>query len=337
MIREYVRWCGGDTALEQEIGASGDLDHLTMPDDWYVTGGRELDLVLSYLPPVADLDGWLDFIDRALDRYGHLVRYLQVTLEANFPIPRIDGSSPGVLAALTHGLPHARAHVRDNVQVGFSLAEPAEWLGGDDDFWKDLTSVPHAAFAAQVDYVGLGLYPDGFSPHDDVHGATLHALDHLRRRLAEAHFPAGLPIHIAEAGSPSGAHRTPAGQVCFPDRPDRRIRRRGRDAVRALRALRRRLRLPTPRSAPSASAPVTTARSRPTRPTDPASGENRGPAAASAAERSATRRSTFTSVRTSAYRSGTSTAASAALRIRTRRYSVSGLPTRATIGASSSE
>jgi len=87
VIREYVRWCGGNAALEQEIDASHDLDHLTMPDDWYVTGDRELDLVLSYLPPVADLDGWLAFIDRALDRYGHLVRYLQVTLEANFPIP----------------------------------------------------------------------------------------------------------------------------------------------------------------------------------------------------------------------------------------------------------
>ncbi|MGW3783588.1 hypothetical protein ACWD5Z_03335 [Micromonospora chokoriensis] len=213
VIREYVHWCGGDTALEQEIDASGDLDHLTMPDDWYVTGGRELDLVLSYLPPVADLDGWLDFIDRALDRYGHLVNYLQVTLEANFPVPYIDGNSPGVIAALTQGLPHARTRVQDSVQVGFSLAEPAEWLGGDDQFWKELVSIPYAAFAAHVDYVGLGLYPDGFSPHDDVHGATLHAVNHLRGRLTEAHFPPGLPIHIAEAGSPSGAHRTPAGQV----------------------------------------------------------------------------------------------------------------------------
>ncbi|WP_030436785.1 hypothetical protein [Actinoplanes subtropicus] len=213
VIREYVRWCGGNTALEQEIDAAGDLDHLTMPDDWYVTGGRELDLVLSYLPPVADLDGWLAFIDRALDRYGHLVRYLQVTLEANFPIPRIDGSSPGVLAALTQGLPHARPRVRDGVRVGFSLAEPAEWLGGDDQFWKELISLPCDVFAAHVDYVGLGVYPDGFSPHGDVHAATRHAVNHLRDRLAEAHFPAGLPIHIAEAGSPSGAHRTPAGQV----------------------------------------------------------------------------------------------------------------------------
>ncbi|HEY0494494.1 MAG TPA: hypothetical protein VGD48_02060 [Kutzneria sp.] len=213
VIREYVHWCGGNTALEEEIGASGDLDHLTMPDDWYVTGGRELDLVLSYLPPVADLDGWLDFIERALDRYGHLVRYLQVTLEANFPIPHIDGSSPGVIAALTQGLPYARTRVRDGVQVGFSLAEPAEWLGGDEQFWKDLISLPYAAFAAHVDYAGLGLYPDGFSPYDDVNAATLHAVNHLRDRLAEAHFPADLPIHIAEAGSPSGAHRTPAGQV----------------------------------------------------------------------------------------------------------------------------
>ncbi|MBM2623832.1 hypothetical protein JIG36_50920 [Actinoplanes sp. LDG1-06] len=213
VIREYVRWCGGNTDLEREIGATGDLDHLTMPDDWYVTGGRELDLVLSYLPPVADLDGWLAFIDRALDRYGHLIRYLQVTLEANFPIPHIDGSSPGVIAALTRGLPHARGRVRDGVQVGFSLAEPAEWLGGDDDFWKNLNAFPYADFAAHVDYVGLGLYPDGFSPHDNVYGATVHAVDHLRRRLAEAHFPAGRPIHIAEAGSPSGAHRTIDGQV----------------------------------------------------------------------------------------------------------------------------
>jgi hypothetical protein len=213
VIREYVRWCRDNTALEQEIDAGGDLDQLTMPDDWYLTGGRELDLVLSYLPPVADLDGWLAFLDRALDRYGHLAKYVQVTLEANFPIPHIDGSSPGVLAALTEGLPYVRGRVPDGVRVGFSLAEPAEWLGGDDQFWADLAAVPYAAFAAHVDYVGLGLYPDGFSPHDDVHGATLHAVQHLRDRLATAHFPPGLPIHIAEAGSPSGAHRTPAGQV----------------------------------------------------------------------------------------------------------------------------
>lgn len=213
VIREYVRWCGGNTELEAEIGAEHDLDRLTMPDEWYVTGGRELDLVLSYLPPVADLDGWLSFIDRAIDRYGHLVKYLQVTLEANFPIPHIDGSSPGVVAALTRGLPYARAAVLDDVQVGFSLAEPAEWLGGDDAFWKELAEVPHEAFAAHVDYVGLGLYPDGFSPHGDVHGATLHAVGHLRTRLAAAGFPAGIPVHVAEGGSPSGGHRTPDGQA----------------------------------------------------------------------------------------------------------------------------
>ena len=210
VIREYVRWCGGNTELERKIGASGDLDGLTMPDEWYVTGGRELDLVLSYLPPVADLDGWLAFIDRALARYGHLVKYLQVTLEANFPIPHIDGSSPGVIAALAAGLPYARARVRDGVKVGFSLAEPAEWLGGDDAFWRQL---PGGELAAHTDYVGLGLYPDGFSPHDDVHGATLHAVGHLRARLTAAGFPSGIPLHIAEGGSPSGGHRTPAGQA----------------------------------------------------------------------------------------------------------------------------
>ena len=68
VIREYVHWCGGNTALEQEIDASGDLLTTDHARRLYVAwGGRELDLVLSYLPPVADLDGWLAFIDRALD------------------------------------------------------------------------------------------------------------------------------------------------------------------------------------------------------------------------------------------------------------------------------
>jgi hypothetical protein len=44
-----------------------------------------------------------------------------------------------------------------------------------------------------------------FSPHGDVHAATLHAVNQLRAHLAEAHFPPDVPIHIAEAGSPSSS------------------------------------------------------------------------------------------------------------------------------------
>jgi hypothetical protein len=154
---------------------------------------------------------------------GHLTRYLQVTLEPNFPIPLIDGSAPGVLQALTLGIPHARAVLdrqgHRDVRVGFSVAEPAEWLGGDDEFWQYLSALPQQDFAAHVDYVGFGLYPDAFSPvaprgtPGDVASLTSHALHHLRHHsLPRAHIPPGTPIHIVENGTPSGTPRTEQGQ-----------------------------------------------------------------------------------------------------------------------------
>ncbi|MEU4804187.1 hypothetical protein [Actinosynnema sp. NPDC023587] len=219
VVREYVHHLGEPHRpdLAASLGAHHGLDHLTLPDEWYAESGRELDLVVSYLPATADLPGWLRFLEAVVDRYGHLVRFLQVTLEPNFPIPLIDGSSPGVLDALVHGIPHVKSLLRARglaPAVGFSVAEPAEWLGGDDAFWAHLNSVPHQDFAAHVDYVGLGLYPDAFSPvaprgtPGDVGSLTAHALRHLREHsLPRAHIPPETPIHVVENGSPSGAPR----------------------------------------------------------------------------------------------------------------------------------
>lgn len=225
VVREYVHFLGDHPAPEAvaAIGAGAELDHLTMPDAWYAADGRELDLVVSYLPPDADVAGWLAILDKVIDRYGHLTRYLQVTLEPNFPIPMIDGSSPGVLDALTRGLPHARARLHraglHDVRVGFSVAEPPEWLGGDDAFWAHLAGVPERDFAAHVDYAGLALYPDAFAPvappgtPGDVASLTAHAVRHLRERcLPRAHIAGRVPIHIVENGSPSGTGRTERDQ-----------------------------------------------------------------------------------------------------------------------------
>ncbi|MFC7546940.1 hypothetical protein [Plantactinospora sp. GCM10030261] len=225
VVREYVHFFGDATPpdIVTSLGAEDELARLTMPDDWYAEGGRELDLVVSYIPRTADLSGWLTFLDAVIDRYGHLARYLQVTLEPNFPIPLIDGSAPGVLDALATGIPHARRALDrrglDNVRIGFSVAEPAEWLGGDEAFWSFLSSLPHQDFATHVDYVGLGLYPDAFSPvaprgkPGDVASLTVHALRHLRETsLPRAHIPPDTPIHIVENGTPSGAPRTEQAQ-----------------------------------------------------------------------------------------------------------------------------
>ncbi|MEH1166823.1 hypothetical protein V6V47_15705 [Micromonospora sp. CPCC 205539] len=225
VVREYVHFFGDATPSEvvTSLGANHELVHLTMPDEWYVEGGRELDLVVSYIPQVADVAGWLTFLDTVIDRYGHLTRYLQVTLEPNFAIPFIDGSSPGVLEALTRGVPHTRAALDrrglHDVRIGFSVAEPPEWLGGDDDFWRHLSAIPPQDFAAHLDYVGLGLYPDAFAPvaprgtPGDVASLTAHALQHLRDdSLPRAHIPASIPIHVVENGTPSGSPRTEQAQ-----------------------------------------------------------------------------------------------------------------------------
>lgn len=218
VIREYIHFLGTDPDPEivRSLGAENELTGLTMPDQWYLQNGRELDLVVSYLPVAENIPGWLAFLDAVLQRYGHIVRYLQVTLEPNFPIPFIDGSSPGVMEALTQGLPHAKRAAPAHVEVGFSVAEPAEWLGGDDEFWQALANLPAEQFATHVDYVGLGLYPDAFSPTppEAVPVLTETAVQHLRHRsLAAAKIPHQTPIHIAEFGSPSGDGRTEAGQV----------------------------------------------------------------------------------------------------------------------------
>jgi hypothetical protein len=230
VIREYVHFFGDDTPPDVigSLGGSEELARLTMPDEWYTEDGRELDLVISYLPRSADVPGFLDFLDAVIDRYGHLMRHLQVTLEPNFPIPLIDGSSPGVLDALTRGVPHARAALDlrglGGVRVGFSVAEPAEWLGGDDAFWDHLSALDHRDFAAHVDYVGLGLYPDAFSPvaprgtPGDVASLTAHALRHLREHsLPRAHIPPATPIHVVEnvssaSGTPTAVPPSPPGR-----------------------------------------------------------------------------------------------------------------------------
>ncbi|MFD0360788.1 hypothetical protein ACFQZZ_04920 [Nocardia sp. GCM10030253] len=225
VVREYLHYLGAEPEPERVavVDPERELRTLTMPDEWYVTQRRQLDLVLSYLPTTADIAGWLAFIDRAIHRYGPITRFLQITLEPNFAIPWIDGSSPGVLDALTEGIAHARRELdrlgHNQVDLGFSVAEPPEWLGGDADFWQHLAKIPTAEFADLIDYVGLALYPDAFSPAapagapGNIIELTEHAIRHLRETsLPTAHLDS-VALHIAENGTPTGPDRSPRRQA----------------------------------------------------------------------------------------------------------------------------
>lgn len=226
VVREYLHYLGTPPDPERAAVLHPDrvYGELTMPDQWYLDGHRQLDLVLSYLPVAADVDGWLHFIDRAIDRYGEIARYLQITLEPNFDTPWIDGSSPGVVDALLRGIAHARKTLDtiglERVRIGFSVAEPPEWIGGDTAFWERLAGVPRSEFAELVDYVGLALYPDAFSPvapHSspgDITSQVEHAIAHLREvSMPKAGIGSHVPIHISECGSITGSERSPEHQA----------------------------------------------------------------------------------------------------------------------------
>jgi hypothetical protein len=225
VIREYLHYLGADPEPERVavVDPERELRNLTMPDEWYVSDRRQLDLVLSYLPTTADIPGWLAFIDRAIHRYAPITRFLQITLEPNFPIPWIDGSSPGVLDALTQGIAHARRELNrighNHIDLGFSVAEPPDWLGGDADFWQHLAEIPEPDFADHIDYIGLALYPDAFSSVSpagtpgNIIELTEQAIRHLRETtLPTAHLDS-VPLHIAENGTPTGPTRSPRHQA----------------------------------------------------------------------------------------------------------------------------
>ncbi len=226
VVREYLHYLGTPPDPERAAVLHPErvYGELTMPDRWYLEEHRQLDLVLCYLPTAVDVDGWLNFIDRAIDRYGRIVRYLQITLEPNFDIPWIDGSSPGVVAALVRGIAHARKALDtvglDAVRIGFSVAESPDWMGGDAAFWERLAAVPAHEFADLVDYVGLALYPDAFSPvaphgtPGDIDSQVKHAIGQLRQEsLPKAHIGSHVPIHISECGSITGPERSPEHQA----------------------------------------------------------------------------------------------------------------------------
>src|SRR3954449_7508368 len=58
----------------------------------YLGPGRLLDLVLQYQSSSGDVDGWVEFVRRAVRTYGQYPGKLQVTEEPNLPKAPLDGA-----------------------------------------------------------------------------------------------------------------------------------------------------------------------------------------------------------------------------------------------------
>ncbi|MER5865127.1 hypothetical protein [Kitasatospora sp. NPDC002040] len=182
----------------------------------YLQRGRTLDLVLQFREPSGALDGWPEFVRRAVRTGGPGLASVQICEEPNLDLPPVDGSIPNVLNALVQGVVAAKQEARSlgrRVEVGFNAVPTFD---PSDTFWSDLGALADARFRADLDYVGLDFFPDVFRPiaADQLAAAVTAVLTAFRRTdLPQAGIPDTVPIRICENGWPTGPGRTEQQQA----------------------------------------------------------------------------------------------------------------------------
>ncbi|MTK63673.1 MAG: hypothetical protein F8N15_03885 [Methanobacterium sp.] len=155
-----------------------------------------------------ELDNWLGFIRKVIDRYGSHLASLQITNEPNLSF--MEGSKPYIMQALVEGVIAAKKEIQEHnmpIKIGFgSVPEsPAAVL----HFWENLAKVGNKTFIDSVDFVGHNFYVDVFEdkPLDlkEITTSVERTLRNLREKdLVTAGIPASVPIRVTENGWPTG-------------------------------------------------------------------------------------------------------------------------------------
>ncbi|MFJ1751808.1 hypothetical protein [Kitasatospora sp. NPDC088134] len=172
--------------------------------------GRKLDLVLQFREPTGDPAGWAAYVRGQIRELGPRLGSVQICEEPNADLPVLDGSIPGVRAALIEGVLAAKAEIRAlglTADVGFNAVPTLDPAA---DFWPALGELAPPEFRTALDYVGLDFFPDVFRPVPPGQLATavawaLHRFRHTD--LPAAGLPATLPVRICENGWPTGPGR----------------------------------------------------------------------------------------------------------------------------------
>jgi hypothetical protein len=214
LVRRYTHFSRSST-----YASSGD-DPADLAQ--YLSGGRQLDLVLCFRDSGEDLTEWLNFIRDNIRRHGTQLAKIQITEEPNLATApgSADGGFPHVRQALVRGVVAAKEEARRlglAVQVGFN-AVPS--FNPADDFWPSIGALGQQSFLDALDYVGLDCFPDVFRPVrpdnflENLRNAIGFLLTNFRRvNLAAGNIPQSVPIHITENGWPTGEGRTPEKQA----------------------------------------------------------------------------------------------------------------------------
>ena len=194
----------------------------------YLSHDFQVEVVLAYRPadPEGDVAGFVEYVRSRVRQLGPDagVVGIQVTNEANVSgaPSAADGSYRGARDALVQGVIAAKAQARsggfDQLGIGFNWAYqlgPAEA-----QFWTALGRAGGTAFADAVDWVGLDAYPGTWGPAlrgrslaDGARKATIDALTLLRARLLPLAGLERVPLHVSEAGYPTGPGRSARKQA----------------------------------------------------------------------------------------------------------------------------
>lgn len=158
--------------------------------------------------PSIELNNWLDFIRKVINKYGTHLASLQITNEPNLSF--MEGSKPYIMQALVEGVIAAKKETRVHrlpIKIGFGSVP--ESPAAVPHFWENLAKAGGNTFIDSVDFVGHNFYVDVFEeqPLDlkEIPVSVERTLRNLREKnLVTAGVPASVPIRVTENGWPTG-------------------------------------------------------------------------------------------------------------------------------------
>lgn len=157
--------------------------------------------------PDIELENWIDFIRKVINKYGAHLASLQITNEPNLSF--MEGSKSYIMQALVEGVIAAKKEVRLlNLPIKIGFGSVPESPASVPDFWENLAKAGSSSFIESVDFVGHNFYVDVFEdqPLDlkEIPAAVEHTLRSLRGNITKIGIPTSVPIRVTENGWPTG-------------------------------------------------------------------------------------------------------------------------------------